>query len=182
MTTATSSVYLTGLPAVGSYKPGDFILCHATAPISRLIELGERLRFGWRSPYAYWSHAALIISAEGQIVEANAEGIQQKSLAEYVGTGFCLVNVPDAIMSAEDRAEAVAFAQSCIGEPYGYLTAVSIGLSVLTGLRMSFGFDGQEVCSGLVARALERSAIIFPRDPSHLTPGDLAQYFQVVRT
>ena len=38
---------------------------------------------------------------------------------------------------------------------------------------MSFQF----VCSGLVARALERTGSIFDRDSAHIAPADLAKYF-----
>jgi hypothetical protein len=55
----------------------------------------------------------------------------------------------------------------------------SIGISLLTGLRFSFGFDGQQICSGLVARALERSDHIFERSPSHILPADLAFLFDI---
>ena len=37
--------------------------------------------------------------------------------------------------------------------------------------------DGQFVCSGLVARALERTGSIFDRDSAHIAPADLAKYF-----
>ena len=54
---------------------------------------------------------------------------------------------------------------------------MSIALSMLTGSRLTFFIDGQFVCSGLVARALERTGSIFDRDSAHIAPADLAKYF-----
>jgi len=39
--------------------------------------------------------------------------------------------------------------------------------------------DGQMICSGLVARALERTGAIFQYDSWHLLPADLAEAFNV---
>ncbi len=59
------------------------------------------------------------------------------------------------------------------------MTIVSIALSLMMGGKFTFGFDGQAICSGLVARALERTSAIFNRDPAHIMPADLAKYFGV---
>ena len=48
---------------------------------------------------------------------------------------------------------------------------------MLTGSKLTFFIDGQFVCSGLVARALERTGSIFDRDSAHIAPADLAKYF-----
>jgi hypothetical protein len=74
----------------------------------------------------------------------------------------------------------VAFARAAVGWTYGYATFVSIALSCLTGSRWSFGREAEEVCSGLVARALERGSTLFPRDPRGLSPGDLAAFYSVL--
>ena len=77
-----------------------------------------------------------------------------------------------------DREEAVGFAISCKHQEYGYLTIASIGLSLLTGTKFQFGFDGEYICSGLVARAMERTKAIFKRESSHIMPADLAKYYK----
>ncbi len=63
------------------------------------------------------------------------------------------------------------------GSSYSRLSTVSIALSMLTGSRLTFFIDGQFVCSGLVARARERTGSIFDRDSAHIAPADLAKYF-----
>lgn len=161
-------------------QPGDFILCHEHAWTSYLIRFGQWLRFhGERAKYAHWSHSALIVSASGDLIEANSSGIERGHLDRYEGVEYHVVRLGEAIASDADRAQAVAFATACLGQPYGFVTFASIALSLLTGLKFSFGFEGQQVCSGLVARALERTTCIFNRDPAHMTPGDLAEVFDL---
>jgi hypothetical protein len=166
-----------GLSAA-EYSPGDFLLTQGQSWVSKLIRIGQMFRFGLGSPYAYWSHSALLVDSHGTLIEAMASGIEYGHLDRYRNQPYTLVRV-GTTMSREDRDQAIAFARSCVGWEYGYLTFVSIALSCLTGGRLSFGREAEEVCSGLVARALERGATIFPRDPRGMTPGDLARYFGV---
>src|SRR6267142_2012026 len=140
--------------------PGDFILTHGGEFWSRVIHFGQGLRFtGKDQPYTYWNHAALIVSADGAIIEALGPGVQRNTLASYQGTQYTIVHI-DA--SDEDRKEMVAFAEHWVGKAYDWATIVSITLSLLTGAKLSFGFPGQLICSGLVARALERTTANAP--------------------
>ena len=45
--------------------------------------------------------------------------------------------------------------------------------------RFSFFVDGETTCSGLVARAQERTGAIFNRATVNITPADLAKYYRV---
>ncbi len=165
--------------AVGDYEPGDFILTHGNTWVSRLIRVGQRLRFwGADRKYAWWSHAAMIISPDGKLIEALGAGVLLTHISRYKNTQYHLVHLGD-IANPHDREQVVEFARWCRGQEYGYLTIVSIALSLLTGGKFTFGFDGQSICSGLVARALERTDAIFNRSPSHTMPADLARYFEV---
>ena len=158
--------------------PGDFILTHGGEFFSRVIQFGQGLRFmGKDRPYTYWNHSALIVSADGALIEALGPGVQRNTLASYKGTQYTVVHI-DA--SDEDRKEMVAFAEHYVGGQYDWATIVSITLSLLTGARLSFGFTGQQICSGLVARALERTTAIFDEEPSHVMPAELAKMFDVV--
>ena len=158
-------------------EPGDFILTHGAEFFSRLIQLGQGIRYtGVDRPFTYWNHTALIVSADGAIVEALGPGVRRNSLAEYDQTQYTVVHVT---ASREDRAEMVAFAEHWIGARYDWATIVSIVISLLTGAKFSFGFAGQLICSGLVARALERTTAIFEEEPSHVMPAGLAKMFAV---
>ena len=118
----------------------------------------------------------MIVSDDGDLIEALGAGVKRTKLSKYEQTEYHLVRIE---ASAEDRGEVVAYAEWCLDQPYGFLTIISIGLGLLTGAKFTFAFDGQTICSGLVARALERTKAIFNRTPSHIVPADLAKFFQV---
>lgn len=161
------------------FKPGDFILTHGDTKISKLIYTGQKLRFhGADEKYTWWSHAALVVSEEGDLIEAVGAGVRETNISRYKPTEYHLVRLGP-VATGNDREEVVKFAKSCVGLPYGRLTVMSIAISLLTGCKFTFGFDGQSICSGLVARALERTSAIFNRTPSHILPADLAKYFDV---
>ena len=161
------------------FNPGDFILTHGNTKISRLIQFGQCIRFrGADKKYAWWNHAALIVSEEGDLIEALGAGVRETNISKYKPTEYYLVQI-GSLATEHDREKVIKFAKSCIGIPYGKLIIMSIALSLFTGCKFTFGFDGQSICSGLVARALERTSIIFNRTPSHITPADLAKYFSV---
>ncbi len=155
-------------------QPGDFLLTHAYAWTSRLIRFGESLRYrGSNRTFAYWSHAVAVVSADGEIVEALGSGVTGGNISKYTGTDYVYVRIQG---SDPDRAEMAAFAREQIGWQYGFLTIASIVLSLLTTGRLRFGLSGTEICSGLVARMLERGTYIWV-DPSSIMPADLARFF-----
>ena len=169
-----------GLEApAAAFQPGDFVLVKSKTIQSKLIRFGQWIRFrGDDRRYIGWSHAALIVDAEGSLVEAVGTGVRRSHLSHYQDTEYAVVGI-DALVERPDRAEVVAFAEWCVGERYGYLTIVSIAIAMLTGSKLIFGIDGQNVCSGLVARSLERTRAIFQRASSHIAPADLAKMFDV---
>jgi len=158
-------------------QPGDFILTHGSAWTSTLIHWGQGLRYrGPTAKYAYWNHTALIVDRDGMIVEALGTGVAARSIHDYDAAQYTVVRIE---ASDEDRAEAAAFARYCIGSDYGFLTIVSIAISLITGGTFAFAFDGQLICSGLVARALERTTAIFKHDPARIVPAELAETYDV---
>ena len=158
--------------------PGDFLLTHAAGFSSNLIRLGEAMRYrGPKAGFAHWSHAAMFVDATGEIVEAILAGVQQRNVSVYKDTEYHVIRLTDA--TDKERAHAVAFAEHCLNDHYGYLTDVSLMFSLATGRKFFFGEDGQMICSGMVARALERTGAIFQYDSWHMLPADLAEAFNV---
>jgi uncharacterized protein YycO len=158
-------------------RAGDFILTHGDEWTSRLIRFGQSLRYrGTSAKYTYWNHTALVVDAAGAIVEALGTGVAKRSIHDYDPTQYTVVRI-DA--SDADRLESATFATSSIGAQYGWLTIVSLALSLLTGGKLAFAIDGQLICSGLVARALERTTAIFKRDPARIMPAELAEIYDV---
>lgn len=160
-------------------QPGDFILTHGHSLSGKLIRLGQRLRFwGKDSQYAHWNHAALIVDKGGGLIEALGHGVLRTHISKYRPREYHLVRLGQTANRA-DRMEAVRFAEWCLGEKYGWTTIVCIALGLITSGRFTFGFEGQQICSGLVARAMERTTAIFDRNPEDIMPADLAKYYHV---
>jgi len=158
-------------------KQGDFVLTHGDDWTSKLIRFGQSLRYrGASAKYTYWNHTALFVDGAGGIVEALGTGVAQRTIHDYEPTQFTVVRI-DA--SDEDRAEAAAFAVNCVGVHYGFVTIASIALSLVTGGKFAFAIDGQLICSGLVARSLERTKAIFKHDPARIMPAELAEIYLV---
>lgn len=175
------------------FEPGDFILTHGNAWTSRLIRFGQRLRIhGDDRVYAHWNHAAIIVDSGGDIIEALGRGVTRRNLDSYKPKEYVIVRL---VMAEEDRSQSVRFARWAAGEVdgatgaelppekrkrirYGWLTIMSIAYALVTGGKFTFSIAGQEICSGLVSRALERTGVIFSvKPPTHMMPADLAKYY-----
>ena len=175
--TGAAPAGLEAAPAI-AFQPGDFLLTQGHGITSRLIHFGQALRYwGADRKYAFWSHTALVVSSGGEIVEALGSGVRRSNISKYSEKSRHVVHLSG--VSDSDRSQIVRFAEHCLKQKYGYLTIVSIAFSLLTGAKLSFGIDGQEICSGLVARALERAGEIFSEEPWHMMPASLAKFYDV---
>lgn len=163
-------------------REGDVLFVRTNHFVSKLIRFGQR---DYGPEDAQWNHVALVVGG-GTIVEALTGGVVLSPLSKYlasdtrVGTSLIHGASPGLPMVAETqsgvdmRANAVAFARSCVGESYGWATIAAIAVKVLTKGRIDFGVQGTSICSGLVARALERMGYDWnPYDPAELTPAFL---------
>jgi uncharacterized protein YycO len=161
-------------------RPGDFMLTHSSGWYGAVIRIGEAIRYrGKNRIFAHWSHAAIFVDDYGNIIEALAGGVQKRNISVYHSTEYVVVHLPEDTSSL-DRQQAVAFADFYLNDAYGWLTIISVGLSLLAGAKIGFGVDGQQICSALVARCLERIGEIFPEgEPWHLMPADVAKHFAV---
>jgi hypothetical protein len=158
-------------------RPGDFVLTHGDHWTSRLIQAGQALRYhGDSRRYTYWNHTAIFSNDTGHIIEALGAGVVERHISVYDPCDYHVVFLR---MADLDRDQVVAFARYCRDQEYGYLTIASLALSLVSGSTVTFGVDGQEICSGLVARALERAGEIFPEEPWHATPAGLAKFYGV---
>ena len=155
-------------------RVGDFFLVQRHTFFGRLIRFGQRLRF--TKEEASWNHCGIFVSPTGDIIEALTSDVQQAHISKYTDKDYIVVHI-DA--NAQDRDEILKFAQWAIGKEYGFLTDLNLALWCLFGGKFSFSLDGEMICSGLVAKALERAGYIFERDASHIMPADLARYFHV---
>jgi uncharacterized protein YycO len=161
-------------------RPGDFLLTHSSGIYGTLIRFGEALRYtGQDKIFAHWSHAAIFVDESGNIIEALGGGVQKRNISVYAETEYVVTHLP-ATTSLADRQHAVDFAEFCLSDPYGWLTILYIALFLVTGTKLGFGVDGQQICSALVARCMERIGEIFSEnEPWHLMPADLAKHFDI---
>ena len=160
-----------------TFDRGDFVLVAGTHFNSRLIRFGQKLRIhGSDRRHVRWTHAALIVDRDGSLIEAVGTGVRRWHLDRYREDDYVVVRIHT---SEENRDEVVHFAEWALerASSYSRLSTVSIALSMLTGSRLTFFIDGQFVCSGLVASALERTGSIFDRSSATIAPADLAKYF-----
>jgi hypothetical protein len=162
-------------------QPGDFLLTHSSDFSSKLIRWGQSIRYhGPTVGFAHWCHAAMFVDTSGEIVEAILSGVQQRNVSVYKDTEYHVIRLTEA--TDKERSHAVAFAEHCLNDRYGYITDLSLMFSLLTGRKFFFGEDGQMICSGMVARALERTGAIFQYDSWHMLPADVADAFNVLPT
>lgn len=162
-----------------TWVPGDFILTHGDSFFSKLIRFGERLRIhGADRRYAWFNHAALVAGSDGEIVEALGRGVVRENASKYASKHYVVVHSG---ADAHDVKAILDFAEWVTKHRahYGWLTIISLAFTMLTGAKVTFFVDGEFICSGFVARAMERTGAIFSRDPVHITPADLAKYYSV---
>lgn len=160
------------LVSAGEWKDGK----RGPVPwVSRLVQFGQGLRFrGPDRPFAHWNHAVWV--SDGRLIEALAHGVKASPYEKYRDVEFHLVH---SNLNAVERQDADAFVGYELKEHvrYGFLTIASIALSLLTGLKFTFGIPNTAICSGLVAAAL--AAPQWREDPSHVMPADLAKYANI---
>jgi hypothetical protein len=162
-------------------RPGDFVLSARWGPVSRLVRRGQQRnarRVRLAQPHTHWSHAALVVSSAGDLVEVIRGRARYTHLRDFAGTDHTIVHIE---ATDAERAAAVRFARHCAeqGHRLGWLALASQAVSSFTGSKLCFFIDDTHTCSGLVARALERTGAIFDRSPSHVAPADLAAYYGV---
>lgn len=163
--------------AVNNPRPGDFFLIHRKKVFSKLIQFGQGIRYDKES--AYWNHCGMFIDGNGGIAEALVRhGVTFDHIDKYKEEEYIVVSVN---MSPQDREHVLRFANWASGKPYGLSTDFSLAFWCIFGAKFDFSIDGTMICSGFVARSLERAGYIFDREPSREMPADLANHFHVHR-
>lgn len=171
-----------GMHELGDFvpvQPGDFILTGVKAQgiVSRAIKLGTKLR---RYPdYAQrFSHTALVVSVNGDLIEAQAKGVKRTHLSRFKDDDYVIVRTN---CNQQDMNQILKFADSVVNAKtsYGFWTFAGLALYCLTGGQLCVQKAGTAICSGLVADALTRAGFIFERPPYANMPADLAVKFDV---
>jgi hypothetical protein len=114
--------------------------------------------------------------SNGELIEALGSGVTASPYDKYRDVEFHVVHSNLNDVERTDAEEFVHYEFKAHAS-YGFVTIVSIALSLLTGLKFSFGIPGTTICSGLVAAAL--AAPQWREHPSHVMPADLAEYADI---
>lgn len=169
-------------------QPGDFVLVRRRGIVQTAIRAGQGIRYFCRNrgfrrdhPGATWvysdpSHAALITGSDGSMIEALTRGVVRSHVSDYVDVDYVLVRV---FASEEDQRQIQAFADSVVGERYGFVTIACLVFSTAPGWHVYFGYDGTNICSGIVALAEERAGAIWPGPAEDVYPADLSWHYSV---
>lgn len=162
----------------GEFKPGDFILVHGDAFYSRLIQFGEWLRYRRSDRNAcHFTHAAMIETADGGLIEALANGVVRSHISKYQEKDYKIYSISGVAPAQGDRDRVLAYSRSCVGDKYDWIDILSVSLTLVTGTKLCIETEDHDLCSVLVARSLDRSNAIFPRNSGHMMPADLAEFF-----
>lgn len=164
---------------VRGFQPGDFLLSKAHGRKHDIIRWGQGLRLPEADRhYAGYTHAALVVSPTGDLIEAIGEGVQTSTIKQYVidKEVYQVVRIE---ASEEARRRVVEFASYVLSTkaPYAGLAIASTTVWAFTGSRLLFFMDGSFTCSGLVAAALERMGATFGMNAARVTPAQLAVFF-----
>jgi uncharacterized protein YycO len=161
------------------FDPGDFILAHRHNPMAWLITLAQKVRFrGPDAVYAHWSHCALIVGADGALVEAESTGVTRSPITRYTDDEYHLVQLGSEF-PPEGRKLAVEYTNAQVGQGFGYLAAFGAMVFLLTGLPLRLVRRDHQICSGLVVRALQKGGLLQGADPDLMLPADLAKIYGV---
>ena len=164
--------------SIANTRPGDIVLVRGEGWLGKAIRVFVRMRCRKRAdrPFAHWSHAAIIVSSGGYLVEVVHTGVVLSSLEKYRSQEYHYVHLN---LSSADRTSVAQYAHSCLRQNYGRWSFFLLALAVLTGDRFEVPDRGQQGCVALIARALQRAGVTFARRPADMTPADLAKQFGV---
>ena len=158
--------------------PGDFVLAHRNHLIANLIALAQKRRFhGPDAKYAHWSHTA-IVAGGATVIEAEMTGVVRSPISKYRADEYHLVRLGDEL-DARARERIVAYAESHIGQAFGFLDMFGAALYLLFGWPVRLVRRSHEICSSLVVHALQEGGLVKELDPALTLPADLAKRFDV---
>jgi hypothetical protein len=157
-------------------RAGDLLGVERTGFVSGMIHLGQWIRPSLR-PWAKLTHWAYVRTDGGHLIEALTRGVVRSHISKYDGIRTVVIHTN---LDPHDLEQANAFADSCVGMDYGWLTDASIGLRNLTpGRGWWFGMTGTQMCSGFCAETQVRGPTIYPAEPGSMQPAELGRHYNV---
>jgi hypothetical protein len=163
-----------GRETIARPEPGDIILVRGAGWLGRCIRAFERMRYrrADERAFAHWSHAAIVVSRSGLLVEVLHTGVALCRLEKYLAQEYHYVHLD---LAETDRRSATYYACACLRQGYGVASFVLFAFSLLIGDRLRILDRGQQGCVALIVRALQRAGMTFERGPTEMMPADLAK-------
>ena len=163
-----------------NYRPGDYACVDTIYPFWQLQDFipSKAIQLFTHSKYC---HTFVIVSEDGDIVEARPKGAAKSHISEY---GNDPIIYSSTILTDEQRKDIVSNSLSYIGTPYGFLDIAYLGLYT-QGIHWNWLLQRvlnqhRMICSqlvataGLNARTPVTEWLCGRPDPQLVTPGDLA--------
>lgn len=131
---------------------GDLVFCHSTGIISRAIRVAEWIR--WRKGSTY-NHVAIldVQQLDGwTVIQAEARGVTRGAKLSTIAPGgtYSIVGLPTGC----NRAEVLAWARQSVGRRYGWVTIVSILVTIFSPGFFDVMLPFTYICSALAADSL----------------------------
>jgi hypothetical protein len=163
--------------AISHPRPGDILLVRGVGFLGWGIREYERIcARGKDRAFVHWSHAAVVVSPRGHLVEVGHNGVVVVPIAKYRDQEYHYVRVdlPDA-----DRDTVARYALSCVRQKYARWTFVRLAAAKLLRVRWHIPDRGQQGCISLIVRALQQVGVPFERAATDMSVVDLAKRFGV---
>jgi hypothetical protein len=163
--------------AIAHPRSGDILLVRGVGFLGWGIREYERMcARGKDRAFVHWSHAAVVVSPRGHLVEVLATGVGLTRIEKYRDQEYHYVPIalPDA-----DRETVARYAVSCVRQKYARWTFVHLAASKLLGGRLRVPDRGQQGCVSLIVRALQQVGVPFERAATDMSVVDLAKRFGV---
>ncbi|MGH7764010.1 MAG: hypothetical protein ACREOM_06295 [Candidatus Dormibacteraceae bacterium] len=160
------------------FVAGDFILAHRHNLIGGLISQAQKRRFrGPDAVFAHWTHAAMVVGSDGALVEAETTGVKRSPISRYRDDEYHLVRL-GSDFEGSARARAVDYSLRQVGQGFGFLEMFGAALYLLSGRPLRLVRGDHQICSGLVANALQAGGLGNSLDPALTLPADLAKLYE----
>lgn len=123
-----------------------------------------------------WSHVAIAVGDQGEIIEARWNGVKEDNIDVYDKVEYMIVHTSQNILAnPQDLSQALVYLHSQVDKPYGYLTLIGTATRFLIPGHNFMFMSQHNICSGLAAQALTRGTFVPSIQPATISPAELAE-------
>ena len=137
-------------------KPGDIVFFHGTGFVDGAIRWAEKIRFKKGSA---WNHVAILKERTDKgwtLYQAEGKGITDTGLLG--DSGYFILRLPEGV----NREKVLEFANGEVGKPYGFLTILSILVTLFMPQFVNVMLPNTWICSAYAAEAMRTGGWYHP--------------------